>query len=273
MVVLRPHPRGVGRASPSRSAPSRLVDARPRRPGRRRDGRGRAAGGRTAARRRAATPRARRRAPRRRSRRGCAAGRRRSTRARSTVRPHLPALADRQHLVEVAGLDDGEHPLLALARHAPRTAPCPARGAARAATSTSMPTPPRAAVSLVAQREAGAAEVLDADDEAGVEQREAGLDQALLLERIADLHGRAAWPSLALVEAGRGEHAHAADAVAPGRRAEQHGQVADARGPAEHEPVDRAARRGTARSRAGCPRRSSSNTTSPPTVGTPTELP
>ena len=80
--------------------------------------------------------------------------------------------------------------------------------------------------------EAGAAEVLDADDEAGVEQREAGLDQPLLLERVADLHARALGRvGLVVAEAGRGQHAHAADAVAPGGRAEQHGQVADARWP------------------------------------------
>ena len=36
---------------------------------------------------------------------------------------------------------------------------------------------------------------------------------------------------------GRGQHADAADAVAAGRRAEQHGEVADAGGLAEHEPV------------------------------------
>ena len=38
--------------------------------------------------------------------------------------------------------------------------------------------------------EPGAAEVLDADDEAGVEQLEAGLDEALLLVRVADLDAR-----------------------------------------------------------------------------------
>jgi hypothetical protein len=37
-------------------------------------------------------------------------------------------------------------------------------------------------------REPGTAEVLDADHEAGVEQLQAGLDEPLLLERVADLH-------------------------------------------------------------------------------------
>jgi hypothetical protein len=45
--------------------------------------------------------------------------------------------------------------------------------------------------------------------------------------------------SSALVEAGRGQHAHAADAVATGGRAQQHGQVALAGRLAEHEPVHR----------------------------------
>ena len=96
------------------------------------------------------------------------------------------------------------------------------------------------AVSLVAQREPGAAEVLDADDQAGVEQREARLDEALLLERVADLHARALGRvGLVVAEARRGEHADAADAVAARRGPEEDGQVADARGPAEHEAVDR----------------------------------
>ena len=43
--------------------------------------------------------------------------------------------------------------------------------------------------------------------------------------------------SVALVEPGRREHAGAADAVAPGRRAEQHGEVADALGLRQHEPL------------------------------------
>ena len=46
----------------------------------------------------------------------------------------------------------------------------------------------RDAVSLGRAGEARAAEVLDADHQAGVEQGQAGLDQALLLERVADLH-------------------------------------------------------------------------------------
>ena len=53
------------------------------------------------------------------------------------------------------------------------------------------PTPPFDAVSLAAPVMPGGAEVLDADDQAGVEELEARLDQPLLLERVADLHARA----------------------------------------------------------------------------------
>ena len=85
-------------------------------------------------------------------------------------------------------------------------------------------------------RQARGAEVLHSDREAGVEQREARLDEPLLLERITDLHRRALGLR-ALVEAGRREDARAADAVATGRRAEQHREVALALGPGEHEAV------------------------------------
>ena len=95
-------------------------------------------------------------------------------------------------------------------------------------------------------REPGRAEVLHADREPGVEQREARLDELLLLERVADLHRRALGLR-ALLEPGRREHAGAADAVAAGGRAEQHREVADALGPGEHEPLAGAAPRGTAR--------------------------
>ena len=105
------------------------------------------------------------------------------------------------------------------------------------------PTPPLAAVSLVAHGEPGAAEVLDADDEAGVEQREARLDQPLLLERVADLHARAlVGVGSSSPKPGRRQHADAADAVATGRRAEQHRQVADARSPGRARAARSAAR-------------------------------
>ena len=158
--------------------------------------------------------------------------------------PHLPLGADPRHLGPGLGGDDGQHPLLALARHhlpglhallAPRHGAdvdvhAHAAAAGRLAGGAGQP---------------GATEVLDAHDELGVEQLEAGLDEALLLEGVAHLD---AGP-LGVVgrlrvtaEAGRGQHADPADAVAAGARAEEHGQVARARGDAEHEALGRAAR-------------------------------
>ena len=107
-----------------------------------------------------------------------------------------------------------------------------------ARTSTSIPTPPREAVSEVAHVEAGSAEVLDADDQTRVEQLEARLDEALLLERVADLHrGSLRRVGVAFRKAGGGQDAHAADAVAPGRGSQQDGEVADAARLAEHESL------------------------------------
>ena len=119
---------------------------------------------------------------------------------------------------EVAGLDDGEHPLLALARHDLDRAhrllparngsdvdvhaePCPRSGLAGGAG------------------EPGPAQVLDADDEAGVEQGETGLDEPLFLVGIADLNtgpfvGIARVTCAVTSEAGGGEHAYSADPVA-----------------------------------------------------------
>ena len=58
--------------------------------------------------------------------------------------------------------------------------------------------------------------------------------------RIADLDARSLRRVGRLVrEAGRGEHAHATDAVASGARPEQHGQVADATGLTEHQTIGR----------------------------------
>ena len=86
---------------------------------------------------------------------------------------------------------------------------------ATAETSTSMPTPPRLAISLVAQQSPAPPRSWIADDEAGVEQREAGLDQPLLLERVTDLHvGPLGRVGVGIPEAGGGQHRHAADPVA-----------------------------------------------------------
>ena len=88
-------------------------------------------------------------------------------------------------------------------------------------------------------REAGAAEVLDTEDQVLVEQLEGGLDEALFLERVADLDiGAFGCLRFGIVgEGGRSQHAHAADAVSPRGRAEQDGQVALATRSPEHEAV------------------------------------
>ena len=148
---------------------------------------GSARGGRAAGRPRAAKPRARRPAPRRRAGRGCAAaagGHRADHRGRASPSGRRWRAPRRG-----AGLDDGQHALLALAGH--DLEGLHARLAlghlghvdvhAHAA---------RVAVSLVAQVRP-APQVLDADDQAGVEHLEAGLDEPLLLERVAHLHAGA----------------------------------------------------------------------------------
>ena len=103
-------------------------------------------------------------------------------------------------------------------------------------TSMSIPTSPFDAISDELERQARGAEVLERAQRAAVEQLEAALEQLLLLERVADLHASAAWtrprPSSALRQ-----HRRAADAVAPGARAQQHEQVAHARGGAADQPV------------------------------------
>ena len=85
--------------------------------------------------------------------------------------------------------------------------------------------------------QARSAEVLDADHEPLVEQGEARLDEALLLEGVAHLD---AGPLVAvglLGEARRGEDTDAPDAIAARGGTQQHRQVADARGLAEHQTV------------------------------------
>jgi hypothetical protein len=76
--------------------------------------------------------------------------------------------------------------------------------------------------------EAGRAHVLDGDDRAGRHQFEAGFEQALFGEGVADLHGRALFLDV-VVEFGRG-HGGAADAVAAGLGAEIDDRQADALG-------------------------------------------
>ena len=76
--------------------------------------------------------------------------------------------------------------------------------------------------------EAGRAHVLDGDDRAGGHQLQAGFQQQLLGEGVADLHGRALRLGF-LVELGR-RHGGAVDAVAAGLGAEIDDRVPDAGG-------------------------------------------
>ena len=105
----------------------------------------------------------------------------------------VPLLADRQERLDVVGLDDRHHPLLRLAH---QDLLGRQRGVAQRHP---VQLDVHAAVTGTGQlaggaREPGAAEVLDAGDHAGGEQLEGALDQQLLLERVADLDARAAWP-------------------------------------------------------------------------------
>ena len=105
-----------------------------------------------------------------------------------------------------------------------------------------MPTPPRAAVSLVAQTRPAPPEVLDPDDQVGVEQLQARLDQPLLLIGVAHLDTGALGRLGVVVapsEAGRGQHADAADPVPPGGRSEQDGQVPHPGGGPEDQSLGR----------------------------------
>jgi hypothetical protein len=75
---------------------------------------------------------------------------------------------------------------------------------------------------------------LHAARQAAIEQLQARLDQALLFERVAHLHRRTLLFA-ALFETGGREHARATDAIAAGRRSEQHREVVGTFGLREHE--------------------------------------
>ena len=86
--------------------------------------------------------------------------------------------------------------------------------------------------------QAGGAHVLDGDDGVGGHQFQAGLDQQLFRERIADLDGGAFFLGIG-GELGGG-HGGAVDAVAAGLRADIDDGVADAGGGGEEDLVGRA---------------------------------
>ena len=99
-----------------------------------------------------------------------------------------------------------------------------------------MPTPPLAAISEVEDARPAAPRSCTRDDQPARGQLERALDQLLARERVADLHARPL-VLVALVEVLRGQHARPADAVAPGRGAEEHDEVARAGGARAHELV------------------------------------
>ena len=128
--------------------------------------------------------------------------------------------------LDVAGLDDRHHALLRLAHE-------DHLGRERLAQRHQVEVDAHAAVAGRGElgggaRKTGTAEVLDALDDAGVEELEAALDEHLLHERVADLHGGALGGAAVVEGVGR-EDGGAADAVAAGAGAEEHYLVARAR--------------------------------------------
>ena len=105
-------------------------------------------------------------------------------------------------------------------------------------TSMSSPTSPFDAISDELDDEPRRAEVLQRGQQLAVQQLETALHELRLLERVADLHGRAL--RLVLVrQLGARQHGRAADAVAAGARAEQHELVAHAGRRAADQPLAR----------------------------------
>jgi hypothetical protein len=133
----------------------------------------------------------------------------------------LPTGADRLDTGHQAGRHHRDHPLLALRDHRlPRLEVLPQRHAIEVDVDA------HAVARHLGERrgEAGRAAVLQGLDEAALDQLDARLDQLLARERVADLHGRALLVC-AVAELLAREHAGAADAVAPGRRAVQDDDV------------------------------------------------
>src|SRR5919198_4008710 len=149
----------------------------------------------------------------------------------------LPSFAHRNHVVKSLGLHDRDHAFLALGDDdldrlevgLPK----------RDAVEVDIDADSSAARHLgQGGGKPGGAEVLQALDEAGLDERKARFDQLLARERIADLDGR----PLVLVlvrELFAGEHARAADPISPSRRAEEDDEVARPRGARPHDPFGR----------------------------------
>ena len=153
-------------------------------------------------------------------------------------RADFPTPADLHHGIQHGGRNDREHALLALARH--HLERRQARLAQRHGFDVHVHAHPAPGGRLAGgARDPGAAEVLDTEHEVLVEQLEGGLDQALFLERVADLDVRALcrFGFRVVGEGRRSQDAHPAYPVAPGARTKEHRQVPLATRPPENEAV------------------------------------
>jgi hypothetical protein len=150
----------------------------------------------------------------------------------------LPPAAHGQHVVEPLRRADAQHPLLRLGDH-------DLEGlhvglAQRHAADVEVDADAALGGHLGRRRgQPGGPEVLEGDEQAALEQFERALHELLAGERIADLDG-GALVTVGVAELGAGQHRRAADAVAPGRGAEEHDDVAHAgRRGADHALVRR----------------------------------
>ena len=145
----------------------------------------------------------------------------------------LPALAEREHVLEHLRADDRDHPLLALAdHHLPRLHPLLAQ------RHVVEPEVDPALARHLGERggEAGSAAVLQRLDEARLDELDRDLDQLLAHERVAHLDGRAL-VGVVLAQLLAREHGGAADPVASGRGAVEDDEVARAGGACTRDPV------------------------------------
>ena len=131
-------------------------------------------------------------------------------------RPHLTKIASASLLL--AGLEHHEHALLALRQHHLVGASCPSSRHGTLSRSSSMPRSPLAPISTAEQVRPAAPMSWMAMTAPVCHQLEAGFQQQLFGEGVADLHGRALLLDV-VVEFGR-RHGGAVDAVAAGLGAE-----------------------------------------------------
>jgi len=139
---------------------------------------------------------------------------------------------------QAAGFHYGEHALLGLAGH--HLVGLHARLTPRYRRHVDVH--PDAATGGRLARGAGqpcAAQVLYPDDQPLVQELQARLYEALLLEGVAHLDTGSLVPVAVLGEAGRRQHAHPTDAVAAGAGPQQDRQVPHARGLSQHQALGR----------------------------------